>query len=122
MPEPEGGETGGGAGGEGFPYCAYKSHLFLAPENYMDNLFLFAIFTTAFFVLLKIVEMKTLEKELKPLKYIVRDAVMAFAASLAAAFATFHMRSSVSDFLNIVTENKVLSTETTQIFTDAPGF
>jgi hypothetical protein len=47
---------------------------------------------------------------------------MAFAASLAAAFTAFYMRGSVSDFLNIVTENKVLSTETTQIFTDAPGF
>jgi heme/copper-type cytochrome/quinol oxidase subunit 3 len=88
----------------------------------MENLFLFAIFTTAFFVLLKIVEMKTLEKEMKPLKFVVRDATMAFTASLAAAFAAFYMRGSVSDFMNIVTENKVLSTETTQIFTDAPGF
>ena len=88
----------------------------------MENLFLFAIFTTAFFVLLKIVEMKTLEKEMKPLKFVVRDAAMAFVASLAAAFIAFYSRNSVSDFLNIVTENKVLSTETTQIFTDAPGF
>lgn len=88
----------------------------------MENLFLFAIFTTAFFVLLKIVEMKTLEKEMKPLKFIVRDAFMVFTASLAAAFAAFYSQNSVSDFLNIVTEDKVLSTETTQIFTDAPGF
>lgn len=88
----------------------------------MENLFLFAIFTTAFFVLLKIVEMKTLEKEMKPLKFVVRDAVIAFTASLSAAFVALYSRNSVSDFLNIVTENKVLSTETTQIFTDAPGF
>ena len=117
-----GGKGGGRRGNRRFLYNAYKSHLFLAPENYMENLFLFAIFTTAFFVLLKIVEMKTLEKEMKPLKFVVRDAAMAFAASLAAAFTAFYSRNSVSDFLNIVTENKVLSTETTQIFTDAPGF
>ena len=66
--------------------------------------------------------MKTLEKEMKPLKFVVRGAAMAFVASLAAAFIAFYSRNSVSDFMNIVTENKVLSTETTQIFTDAPGF
>jgi len=59
---------------------------------------------------------------MKPLKYVIRDAVMVFSSALAAAFAAFHMRGSFTDFLNIVTENKVLNTESTQIFTDAPGF
>lgn len=66
--------------------------------------------------------MKYLEKEMKPLKYIVRDAIMVFASSLAAAFAVFYMKGSFTDFLNVVTENKVLNTEATQVFTDAPGF
>ena len=66
--------------------------------------------------------MKYLEKEMKPLKYIVRDAVMVFTSAFMAGFAAFYMRSSLSDFLNIVTENKVLHTDTTQVFTDAPGF
>jgi hypothetical protein len=88
----------------------------------MENLFLFAIFTTALFVLFKIVEMKYLEKEMKPLKYLVRDAGMAFVAAFSAGFASTYMRGSVSDFLNVVTENKVLTPDATQIFTDAPGF
>lgn len=66
--------------------------------------------------------MKYLEKEMKPLKYIVRDAVMVFASAFGASFAAFYMRGSVTDFFNIVTENKVLNTDVTQVFTDAPGF
>jgi hypothetical protein len=88
----------------------------------MENLFLFAIFSSAVFVLLKIIEMKYLEEEMKPLKFVVRDAVMVFTSALAAGFATFYMRGSVTDFLNVVTENKVLNSDSTQVFTDAPGF
>jgi hypothetical protein len=88
----------------------------------MENLFLFAIFTTVLFVLAKLVEMKYLEKEFKPLKVIVRDAVIVFASALVAAYGFFFAQNSISDFFNIVTENKTLNMETTQIFTDAPGF
>ena len=88
----------------------------------MENLFLFAIFTTILFVLMKLIEMKYLEKEFKPLKYIVRDAAIVFGSALAAAYGFFYMNGSISDFFNIVTENKTLNMETTQIFTDTPGF
>lgn len=88
----------------------------------MENIFLFAIFTTILFVLLKLAEMKYLEKEFKPLKYIVRDAVIVFSSSLSAAYGFFYMKGSIDDFFNIVTENKTLNMETTQIFTDTPGF
>lgn len=66
--------------------------------------------------------MKYLDKEMKPLKYMVRDAVIVFGSALGAATATFYVRGSFTDFLNVVTENKVLHTDATQIFTDAPGF
>jgi hypothetical protein len=88
----------------------------------MENLFLFAIFTTILFVLMKLIEMKYLEKEFKPLKYIVRDAAIVFGSALGAAYGFFYMNGSISDFFNIVTENKTLNMETTQIFTDTPGF
>jgi hypothetical protein len=88
----------------------------------MENLFLFAIFTTVLFVLIKVVEMKYLEKEFKPLKFIVRDAVIVFGSALGAAYGFFYMKGSFSDFVNIVTENKTLNMEATQIFTDTPGF
>ena len=66
--------------------------------------------------------MRYLEEEMKPLKYIVRDAVMVFAASMAATVLRFYLKSSFTDFINVVTENKTLNLESTQIFTDAPGF
>jgi len=90
-------------------------------EN-LENLFLFAIFTTIFFIIIKIVEMKYLEKEIKPLKYIIRDAVIVFTSAFGAAFGFFYMKGSIRDFFNIVTENKTLNMEAPQIFTDSPGF
>jgi len=88
----------------------------------MEILFIIAILSTIVFVLLKIVEMKYLEEEMKPLKFIIKDAVMVFSSALAAGFFAFYMRSSVTELLNIVTENKVLNNDTTQVFTDSPGF
>ena len=89
---------------------------------YMENLFLFAIFTTIFFVVIKLVEMKYLEKEIKPLKYIIRDAVIVFTSAFGAAYGFFYMKGSIRDFFNIVTENKTLHMDAAQIFTDVPGF
>lgn len=88
----------------------------------MENLFLFAIFTTILFVFIKLMEMKYLENEFKPLKIIVRDAAIVFSSALVASYAFFYTKNSFSDFLNIVTENKTMNMEATQIFTDAPGF
>lgn len=88
----------------------------------MDNLFLFAVFTTIVFCLLKLVQMKYLDKEFKPLKVMFRDATIVFMSAIVAAYGFFFMRGSISDFFNVVTENKMLHTDATQIFTDAPGF
>ena len=88
----------------------------------MENLFLFAILTTILFCLVKIVEMKYIEKELKALKYIVRDAVAVFVCSLVASYSYFYMNDSFTDFMNVVTENKTLNLDSTQIFTDVPNF
>ena len=88
----------------------------------MENLFLFAIFTTIFFVLAKIVEMKFIDKEWKPLRIIIRDAIIVFSSAMVASYGYSYMNGSFSDFLNIVTENKMLKTDATQIFTDEPAF
>jgi len=88
----------------------------------MENLFLFAVFTTILFVFIKLMEMKYLEKEFKPLKIIVRDAAIVFMSSLVASYGFMYTQHSFTDFLNIVTENKTYNLESTQIFTDVPGF
>jgi hypothetical protein len=88
----------------------------------MDNLFLFAIFTTILFVLAKIAEMKFIDKEWKPLRIIIRDAIIVFSSAFVSSYGYSYINGSFSDFLNIVTENKVLKTDATQIFTDVPTF
>jgi hypothetical protein len=59
----------------------------------MEQIFLFAIFATLLFVFLKLIEMKYLEEEIKPLKYIVRDAVMVFTSAFASAAGVFYIGS-----------------------------
>jgi len=88
----------------------------------MEHIFLFAIFTTILFVFFKLIEMKYLEQEFKPLKVMFRDSFIVFMSSLLGSYGYYYTQHSFSDFLNIVTENKTLKAEATQIFTDIPGF
>ena len=88
----------------------------------MEKIFIISTIITFLFCLVKFIEMKYLDKELKPLKFLVRDAVMVFVCSLAAALFVFNMDGSITDFFNVLTDTKTLNTATTQIFTDEPGF
>ncbi len=90
----------------------------------MENMFIISITATICFCLFKFVEMKFIEKEkeLKPLKFFVRDALIVFISALIASFVYFNLNSSISDFMNTVTETKVLRTGATEVFTDVPGF
>uniref|UniRef100_A0A6C0JH29 Uncharacterized protein n=1 Tax=viral metagenome TaxID=1070528 RepID=A0A6C0JH29_9ZZZZ len=67
-------------------------------------------------------EMKFVDKEWKPIKMIIRDAVGVFVCSMVGSFMLFNADSSITDFLNIVTDNKSFNMSATEIFTDAPGF
>jgi hypothetical protein len=88
----------------------------------MEQVFIIAIFTVIVFLLIKYAESKYLEKESKPLKLIVRDALVVFVASMTSAFGFFYFQVTIRDFFNVVTDTTTLNTATTQIFTDTPGF
>lgn len=88
----------------------------------MEKVFVISILVTVLFCIVKFIEMKYLDKETKPLKVVVRDAIIVFVSSIAATFSFFHLEHSINDFLNIITETKTLNTNATQIFTDEPGF
>ena len=88
----------------------------------MEKVFILSIIVTCIFVFLKVLEMKFVDKEWKPLKGIIRDAFFVFISSAIGGFLLFQVDSSVTDFLNLVTENKSFNMNTTQIFTDEPGF
>jgi len=71
---------------------------------------------------MKIIEMKYVSKEWKPLKHVIRDAAIVFTSSISALFAFNVSNGSMTDFFNIVTENKVLNPSATEVFTGDPGF
>lgn len=88
----------------------------------MEKVFIIPIFVTLLFCVIKFIEMRYLEKETKPLKYFVRDAIIVFLSGVASTFSFFHLENHISDFFNMVTETKTLNTNATEIFTDSPGF
>jgi len=87
-----------------------------------ETIFLLAFFTTTLFLLLRFLEMKFIDKEYKPLKIILRDGVMVFSSTLITAYILSNMNGSIKDFMNVITETKVLDPAATQIFTDTPAF
>ena len=88
----------------------------------MGKIFVIAILTVALFCLAKIIEMKYLDQEVKPLKFLVRDSIIVFGSTLLSSYVFLYMNRSITDFFNVVTESKVLQTDTTQIFTGVPEF
>ena len=45
----------------------------------MDNIYIIPFVTTILFCLAKLIEMKFIDKEMKPMKFLVRDAIIVFA-------------------------------------------
>lgn len=88
----------------------------------MEKVFLFAIGATILFSILKFMEMKWIDDEIKPLKLFVRDIVMVFISSFACALVLLKFSTNVDDFISILTNVKTLNPETTQIFTGVPDF
>jgi hypothetical protein len=70
------------------------------------------------FVVAKLLEMKFVEKEARPMKFLVRDALIVFACAFAPAFAFFQMNDTVSELIG----GPTVAGAPTQIFTDAPEF
>ena len=88
----------------------------------MEKAFIIALCIATLFCIAKIVEMKFIEKEWKPLKYIIRDMAVVFGCSVVSIVGFSHMNGSINDFMNVVTDTKSLNMAATEIFTDTPGF
>lgn len=88
----------------------------------MEKIFIVAAAITAMFVFAKVIEMKFIEKEWKPLKFVIRDAVVVFFCGAAGLLGYTFLNHKVSDFMNVITDSKAANLATTEIFTDEPGF
>jgi predicted nuclease of restriction endonuclease-like RecB superfamily len=88
----------------------------------MEKALFLAIGITVIFGLLKFLEMKYLEKHLKPLRDVVRDLVMVFLSSFVCSFGVLNYQTKIDDFLSILTNTSVLKPDNTQVFVGMPDF
>ena len=88
----------------------------------MEKVFVIAFIITTIFVVAKIVEMKFIDKEMKPMKDFIRETSFVSGSSILGAFIYLNMDSSLMNFMNTMTNNKSFNMSTTQVFTDEPGF
>jgi len=79
----------------------------------MTNIFVLAAIISIVFLLAKFLEMRYIEKESKPLKFLIRDAFLVYFSVIIANF--------VIDQINPVIKGGA-SPKITPVFTDNPGF
>lgn len=87
----------------------------------MEIVVAIVVITTVLYVLVRIIEMKYVQKEMKPMKEVVRDAATVSAAVAVSAFAVLSMNKSMSGFFGAMTEQSTLPA-VADVFTDNPGF
>jgi hypothetical protein len=88
----------------------------------MEKILIFAISITIIFCILKFIEMKYIDHEIKPLKYFVRDAIMVFSSSIICLYVLLQYDKNISDLFAVVTDTKIFTPDTTTVFTGEPGF
>jgi hypothetical protein len=80
----------------------------------MDNIFIIAAVISIVFLIAKFLEMRFVEKESKPLKFLIRDALVVY---ISVVFGDFIIRQ-VNPIMNSVHGGA----KVTPVFTDNPGF
>lgn len=88
----------------------------------MEEVFIIATIITLSFCLSKYIEYKYFTDDVKPMKDIVRDCLLVLMCTVSGSYVYFYFQTTIRDFFNVVTETKVLSNATTQVFTDNPTF
>lgn len=88
----------------------------------MEKVFIISIIITSIYCLIKFLEMKFIEKDMKPIKIVVRDAIIVMFCSIVSTYIYFNIDKNVVNFFNVITNNTVVEPSVTQVFTDQPGF
>lgn len=80
----------------------------------MDNIFIIAAVISVIFLIVKFMEMRFIEKENKPLKILIRDALLVY---FSVVFGHF-----VIGQINPMLKGGAIGHKVTPVFTDNPGF
>jgi hypothetical protein len=81
----------------------------------MENIFIIAGIIAFIFLIIKFIEMRFIDKEAKPLKLLVRDALFVFISVIFGYFI-------IEQLKPIIHQGGANSNLTTAVFTDNPGF
>ena len=80
----------------------------------MDNIFIIAAIISVIFIIAKFIEMRFIEKESKPLKLLIRDALVVYFSVISGYF--------ILEQLKPIIQDGGSSSLVTQVFTDNPVF
>ena len=80
----------------------------------MDNIFFIAAIISFIFLIAKFIEMRFVDKESKPLKVLIRDALVVYFSVVSGHFILNQINPLIKDITGV--------TKVTQVFTDNPGF
>ena len=89
----------------------------------MENIVLLTIAISVLFIIVKIAEMRIIDKETKPLKNIVRDAFIVAGCAFVPIWGYFQFKDKLTVWFGVSpAEGTELPLKTPEIFTDKPGF
>ena len=87
----------------------------------MEVIVAIIVVSTVLYILAKMIEMKYVHKEMRPLKELIRDATVVAISVGVSTFAVFSMNKSMNGFFTAMTEQTNLPA-VAQVFTDSPEF
>jgi len=89
----------------------------------MEKILIISIAITVIYSIAKFIEMKFIENDVKPLKIVLRDALIVASSSFVSLFFYFYLETYLFDFFNIITNTKTnIYEKTINVFTDDPNF
>jgi hypothetical protein len=91
----------------------------------MDNIFLVAGIISIIFFIVKFIEMRCIEKENKPLKYLIRDSLLVYFSVLTGYFVVQQVQPMIEGTMKGGSGSGSSSgsgSPTVAVFTDNPGF
>ena len=88
----------------------------------MEKAFILSLFITGVFFVSKLIDMKYISKEWKPMKTVIRESLFVLVSSILSVVVFFLTNGKMNDFFDILTESKTLKPSSTEVFTGEPGF
>ena len=87
----------------------------------MDSIASIVLVTTIFYIVVKIIEMKFIQKEMRPMKELMRDSAVVALSCGVAVFSVMTLNKPVGGFIDAITEKTAIPASA-NVFTGDPGF